>query len=269
MKSFHPDNFKQMKNRITKASSIILVVTLLSSCSLTIPRYTNQPSSVTFTNNGAQIEALKREDYKVLRKTEGKASTTRFYFLFIPIGRHKSNAELFENAYYSAVDNLPNADALILPRQKIKKYTIPLLLFNFNKRTTTVSGLGVTVNNKLLETQNSEIPYRIASNFFLKPTANIKEFKGIAIKSQEEFDQYFEKSTVDGADIDFSTHYTIAVVRKKSNRIGTIDMNYLKFRGANIELSYDYEKGDKQKNKDQSALILVVDKKYQGDIVRK
>lgn len=257
-----------IKKIIAIVSSITLVVTLFSSCSLTLPRNTNQPTGVTINNNNAQIEALKKEDYKVLRQTKGKASTTRFYFLFIPIGKHKSNAELFDNAYYKAVDNLHSADALLLPRQKIKKFTIPFILFNFNKRTTTVSGLGVSVNNKLAENQNTEIPYRIANNFFLKRNANIKEFKGTKIKSQKEFDKYFRKSTADDTDIDFSTQYAIVVVGKKSKRIGTIDMNYLKVRGSKIELSYDYEKGDKQKNKNQSTLILVVDKKYQGDLVR-
>lgn len=258
-----------IKRIIAIVSSITLVVTLFSSCSLTLPRNTNQPTGVTITNNNAQIEALKKEDYKVLRKTKGKASTTRFYFLFIPIGKHKSNNELYENAYYKAVDNLPNSDALILPRQKIKKFTIPLILLNFNKRTTTVSGLGITVKNKLLEKQDTEIPYRIANNFFLKRNANIKEFKGAMIKTQKEFDKYFEKSAIGKDDIDFSTHNTIVVVGKKSKKNSTIYLNYLKFRGPKIELSYNFEEGDKQKKKDQSVLILVVDKKYQGDIVRK
>lgn len=268
MKNFKSGKFKQMKKSISKVSSMILVVALLSSCALSFPRYAQQQTGGTINNNSAQIEALTRDDYKVLRTTRGQASTTRFYFLFIPIGKHKSNDELFENAYYDAVDKLPYADALILPRQKIKKFTIPLLLFNFNKRTTTVSGLGVSVNDKLVEKRDSEVPYRIADNFSLKPTANVKEFKGTKISSQKEFDQYFEKSTVDEADIDFSTHFAIAIVGKESKKIRTIDMNYLKFRGSNIELSYDSEMGDKRENKDQSILILVVDKKYQGEIVR-
>ncbi|WP_339794451.1 hypothetical protein [uncultured Imperialibacter sp.] len=161
MKNLNSFKFEQLfyiKERMTKVSLVILVSTLLASCSLTLPRYSNQPTGVTINNDNAQIEALKREEYRVLKKTEGKASTTRFYLLFIPIGKHKSNSELFENAYYQAVDNLPNADALILPRQKIEKFTLPLLLFNFNRRTTTVSGLGVSVNDKLSENQDSEKP---------------------------------------------------------------------------------------------------------------
>lgn len=259
----------KISNPIKAIFSALLITTLLSSCALSLPRFTKQSTGVTITNNNAQIEALKREDYQVLRKTKGKASSTRFYVLFFPIGKHKSNEELFENAYFDAVDNLPNADALILPRQKIKKFTIPLLLVNFSKSTVTVSGLGISVNGKLLDYQDSEIPYRVANNFYLKENANIGSLKGNKIKTQQEFDKYFENSSDGGPGIDFSTHYAIVVVGKESNRISSVDMNYLKFKGSKIELSYDYEKDEKLDNKERQILILAVDKKYQGDIVRK
>ena len=129
----------------------IVGIFFLSSCSVSLPQFTKNTTGVTVTNDNAQIESLKREDYKVLKRTTGKASTTRCYILFIPIGKHKSNEELYDNAYYSAVENLPDADALILPHQKTKKLTIPLILFNYNRRTTTVTGVGISVKDKIPE----------------------------------------------------------------------------------------------------------------------
>lgn len=120
----------------------------LSSCSLSLPSFTSQSTGVTITNETAQIEPLKKEDYTVLKPTTGKASTGRCYILFFPIGKNKSNAELFDNAYYKAVDNLPDADALLLPRQKINKFTVPLIIFNYQRRTTTVTGVGISLNGK-------------------------------------------------------------------------------------------------------------------------
>lgn len=130
----------------------ILAIFMTSSCSITSPKILHSTAGETVTNDLAQIESLKREEYSVLRTTTGMASTTRFYILFIPIGKHKSNNELFDNAYYAAVENLPDADALILPRQKTRKLTIPLLLFNYNRRSTTVTGVGISVKDKILET---------------------------------------------------------------------------------------------------------------------
>lgn len=133
---------------------ISLVIIVLSSCSVSLPIFsrTNQNQSNEFSvNNSSQIEALQSKDYNVLQTTTGSASTSRFYFLFFPIGKHKTNSELYESAYYDAVDNLPNADALILPRQQIKKFTVPLLLVNYNRREVTVSGVGISVKDKVQE----------------------------------------------------------------------------------------------------------------------
>jgi hypothetical protein len=127
---------------------------LSSSCSIALPSRISQKSETTIHNNAPQIEPLKRKDYTVLRQTKGKASTNRYYILFFPVGKYKSNEELYENAYDCAVGNLPDADALILPRQKTKKLTIPLILLNYNRRTVTVTGVGISVKDKIFkETQ--------------------------------------------------------------------------------------------------------------------
>lgn len=128
--------------------SLIVSIALLSSCSILNPNLGSTNTAVSIENTSSHIEALKREDYEVMQKTVGKASSSTLYLLFFPIGKHKSSEELYNNAYYDAVDNLPNADAIILPRTKNKKFFIPLLLINYSRRTTEVSGLGVTVKGK-------------------------------------------------------------------------------------------------------------------------
>ncbi len=253
--------------------TFIFIVTLFSSCSVSLPSFSKQTTGVTITNNTAQIEALTKEDYTVLRTTTGKASTVRCYILFIPIGKHKSNTELFDNAYYEAVDNLPNADALILPRQEVKKLTIPLIIFNYNKRTTTVTGVGISVNDKVLENTDSEIPFSVADNYSLKEDANIKQLRDHKITSQKEFDKYFEVAATskneEETSIDFSKQYAIVVVGKATKKSSVYDVNYLRIKGSQIELSYNIEEGEKQKNTQQPVLIILVDKKYQGDITSK
>ncbi len=128
--------------------SLIVSIALLSSCSILNPNLGSTNTAVSIENTSSHIEALKREDYEVMQKTVGKASSSTLYLLFFPIGKHKSSEELYNNAYYDAVDNLPNADAIILPRTKNKKFFIPLLLINYSRRTTEVSGLGVSVKGK-------------------------------------------------------------------------------------------------------------------------
>lgn len=242
----------------------------LSSCSLSLPSFSrqNQTNEISI-NNTSQIEALKREDYTVLRTTTGSASTSRFYILCFPIGRHKTNNELYENAYYDAVDNLPNADALILPRQQIKKYTIPLILVNYSKREVTVSGMGISVKDKVMENLDVDVPFTVAQNYTVKSTFKSKQLSSPKINTQMEFDRVFEKSTINDennkpVNIDFSKQYVIAIVETATKKNTGIYANNLKVKGDEITLHYKIEKGEKQVKKVQPCMILVVDKKYQG-----
>lgn len=257
-----------MTVNILRVIAGLVLISLLSSCSISLPSFSNSASAVTVTNNVAQLEALSKEDYTVLRTTSGKASTVRWYVLFIPIGKHKTNVEVYENAYYDAVENLPNADALLLPRQKNKRVTIPLVLLNYNKRTTTVTGVGISINDKVLQNNESEIPYDIANDYTLKENINLNKLADYKITTQKEFDKYFQAGT-NAIPIDFSEKYAIAVVGKKSKRSSFYNVNYLKIKGSGLEISYDLEEGEKQELSKQATLIILVDKKYQGNIKSK
>jgi hypothetical protein len=265
------EEMSKRKNLLVPHILGLLVIFLMSSCSLTLPRFSKNTTGVTVTNNSSQIEPLKRGEYTTLRTTTGKASTTRCYILFIPIGKHKTNRELFDNAYYAAVENLPDADALILPRQETKKLTIPLLLFNYNKRTTTVTGVGVSVKDKLFENTETNVPYKLLRNYNLKPGVINKKVKKYKITSKQEFEKYFELSSslrneiLEG--IDFSNQYAIAVIGKATKKSVNYSIKHLRLKGSTIELSYNIDMGEKQEEKRQPYLVLVVDKEYQGEIV--
>ena len=142
-----------MKTNYKSFLLLSLLMLGLSSCSV-IPFLNStslNQSNESPLKNMSQIEALKRNEYNVLKTTTGSAATSRFYLLFFPIGKHKTNTELYENAYYNAVDNLSNADALIMARQQIKRFTIPLIVVNYYRREVTVTGLGISVKDKVLE----------------------------------------------------------------------------------------------------------------------
>jgi hypothetical protein len=125
----------------------ILIAILAQSCALTLPssRRTSVNTNVQVSDAVQQVEPLKRQDYTVIGKTKGSASTQRFYFLFIPLGKMQNDNELYENAYYDAVKNCDSCDAMILPRRKNKKLTIPLILVNYQRKAIEVQGVGIKV----------------------------------------------------------------------------------------------------------------------------
>ena len=141
---------------------------------------------------------------------------------------------------------------------------------NISKRTTTVSGLGISVNDKALENIESAIPYTIANNYVLTEKTEINDLKSHKITTQNEFDKYFELKTSTLVDqtkkIDFSREYAIVVSEKASKKHIEYDVNYLKIKGSKINFSYNIEKSEKRKKTQQSFLIIVLNKKYQGDI---
>jgi hypothetical protein len=127
----------------------VAAVTILQSCALTMPsvRKTSVQSNVTVSDASTQVEPLKFAEYNVLKSAKGTASTNKVYFLFIPLGKTKTDAELYENAYYDAVESCEGADALILPMRRSKKLTIPLLIINYQRKQVTVKGVGVQVKH--------------------------------------------------------------------------------------------------------------------------
>lgn len=82
----------------------------------------------TMASQNSRLAEFDREDYTVLPQVEGKANSTKVWFLFIPFGG-KSDKKLESKAYNRAVSQLDKADGLIDARYEHKKVVIPLILF--------------------------------------------------------------------------------------------------------------------------------------------
>jgi len=124
------------------------------------------------------------------------------------------------------------------------------------------------------QTKSEEIPYTIANRYFVKNTIKNERFDPLKIDDQAKFDEYFGAATVMGADgkptaIDFSKQYVIAIVEKESNYEMMIKPISLKKEAKNIILSYKKEKGKDLSFTIRYAFLIIVDKKYDGEVLTK
>lgn len=114
------------------------------------------------------------------------------------------------------------------------------------------------------------VPYTVAQNYFVKNT--VDSIANPKIESKEVFDSYFGYATTMGKNgkptaIDFAKEFAIAVVLPKTDIATTILPVYLK-KGSDNSLVFQYktELGDKQSYTSRPFLLLVVDKKFDGNI---
>lgn len=129
----------------------MFLVALLQSCmSLPLSRNnTNVTSSVSITDG--PFEQFKRSEYKLMSNATGVSETRQVYILFFPLGRVKNDKELEQNAYFNAMAEAPNADAIILPRVKTSKVVIPLILVNYYSKRVTLTGRAVKLHSNVGE----------------------------------------------------------------------------------------------------------------------
>jgi hypothetical protein len=118
-----------IKNKIY-LGTLIMMIGILSSCS----------SSKEFQGaENASVSQLKRSEYVLMDRVDSKASSTKVWFLFIPFGG-KSPEALKEKAYHRALDKSPSADGIIDPSYNYRKFSIPLIILNFNFRKMEMTG---------------------------------------------------------------------------------------------------------------------------------
>jgi hypothetical protein len=115
------------------------------------------------------------------------------------------------------------------------------------------------------------IPYTIAQNYYVKNT--VDTIANPKIETQKVFDTYFGMATTMGKNgkptkIDFTKEYVIAIVLPKSDIMTSIKPISLQ-KEATIVLNYKIEQGSKQSYTSRPALLLVVDKKYNGRLITK
>jgi hypothetical protein len=115
------------------------------------------------------------------------------------------------------------------------------------------------------------LPYVIAQNFFVKNTFQQGMLKNPKITSQMQFEEIFGAGAFMGENgkptmVDFSKQYVIAVIPATTQNSVTLSAVSLKQSGKTIIFTYAYKEGAKQTFTSQPSLIIVVDKKYTGEV---
>jgi hypothetical protein len=134
-----------------------------------------------------------------------------------------------------------------------------------------VSGIGLSVKDKIMENEESDVPFAVARDYRVKDTFTDRKLKNPKITSQQGFEKIFEKSPVTDENnistpIDFSNQYVIALVGKPTKNNLSYYVNNLKLKRDVLTLHHGKDAGEKLSYKIRPTLILIVDKKYQGKI---
>jgi len=114
------------------------------------------------------------------------------------------------------------------------------------------------------------IPYTVAHNYFVKNT--VDTIKNPKIESEDAFQTYFGAATTMGKNgkptaVDFTKEYAIAVVLPKTDVATTILAVSLKKGNDNsVVFEYKVTLGNKQSYTSRPFLLLVVDKKFDGNL---
>jgi hypothetical protein len=113
------------------------------------------------------------------------------------------------------------------------------------------------------------IPFRIAERYFVNN--NVKSLPSPKITSKEAFFNTFGCAAVMGKNgmptsIDFSKEYVIAVVKSETDRTTTLNPISLKGNKRNVVFTYRLNVGGKQTYTIRPCLLIIVDKKYAGNV---
>lgn len=116
----------------------------------------------------------------------------------------------------------------------------------------------------------NSIPYTVASNYFVRNDVQTDAVIGKRIDTQAEFNEYFGAATTMGSEptrINFANEYVIAVIGQPNFRQTELHVeNVTQYRGI-ITLSYSQTGGQVQSFSTRPALIVVVDRMYNGQVL--
>lgn len=110
------------------------------------------------------------------------------------------------------------------------------------------------------------VDYRKADGYFVR-----NDFQNISAEmkfdSSEEFDKVFGMAATMSSrptPIDFSREYVVAVVLRETDRATDISVDSLLWTGRKLDLYYSIKEGAAQSFTTRPAMLLVVDRKYDG-----
>jgi len=122
------------------------------------------------------------------------------------------------------------------------------------------------------EIKATDVPFIVAKNYFVKNTVKQVGLENPKIETKENFDALFGAATTMGkngkpTEINFSKQYVIAVVGDETDIATEISPVSLQKDDKNrVTLNYKTTKGSKQSFKIRPALIVIVDRNYEGPI---
>src|SRR5690606_421082 len=117
-----------------------------------------------------------------------------------------------------------------------------------------------------------KVPYTAGANYFVSNQVEDRVLFEPKITSQSDFDQLFGMATVMGKNgkptsIDFSKQYVIAYIDQSSNRTVNLKVKSLTQTGDKITLTISKTHSGKESSATfRKYLILIVDKKYSGEV---
>jgi hypothetical protein len=123
---------------IRTIQSLLILSTV--GCGLFGGRGSSTSTSVNFAARTQDIATVKRSEYTLLSNAEGKASEVQWFVLWFPVGTHKSHAQIHDDAFYKAADNVEGCDSILFARTRMRTVFVPTLFVNVLSRQLTLKG---------------------------------------------------------------------------------------------------------------------------------
>lgn len=120
------------------------------------------------------------------------------------------------------------------------------------------------------QSNETEIPFKIAKNYFVKNS--IENLDNPEIADAEEFERTFGMATIMGEDgrptsIDFSNEFVIAVVLPETNKDIKLEAKKLtQDKNGNLTFTYSKEEGEELSHTIKPSLIIVANKQHDGKV---
>jgi hypothetical protein len=160
----------------------------------------------------------------------------------------------------------------------MKKYILTLALLTsicsiksfaqHHKKTHRVKKTHKTSHSAMSETS---IPFVVARNYFVKNTYQDGTPVSPKITSEVQLESILGYATVMGENgqptpIDFSKQYAILVIGHTTDKATSMTASSLKQQAGKLIFTYKYQEGAKQSYTMLPFLLVIVDKKYEGEV---
>jgi len=119
------------------------------------------------------------------------------------------------------------------------------------------------------KSDSNNIPYELASNYFVRNDVDSSLYIKEKITSEEQFNRYFGMATTMSSKptpIDFDNYFVIALILPVRDNKTILDIDNLKMVNDKLTLVYSEIVGERQSYDIHPFSILIVDKKYDKEL---